>query len=250
MVSETAIASIDELHARGLDPSPRDVIRLNALGLQLEAVRAKRVASSTYLLPRVAQVSPELWFRQPAIGHEIWLDKVERNLARGDMDSRLALTAFALSRDVSALPDPDSPEAVSSAMDEFAAKCASYTRDQLYQAIDYALHGFNPAEGEVPAAKPDNGSSDGDDADWMECVAIGVLNEGRAVLWGATEADLKRMTKRQLADVIQSAKAYHGMALDTDEDFYQGRYYATLDEIAARLESERKSPDGRSDVMV
>lgn len=237
MISETAMDALDQLAAEGLHPSSRDVVRLNAIGLKLEAARAKSVRDSTYLLPRVAQVSPELFFRQPTVGHEIWMAKVDRLIDRTDLQTVLAVRAFALSRAAADLPDPDSPGAVDLAIRDFAASCAPYTREQLIAAVAYAMHGFDPSAGET-AASPASGDTSEENPDWRECVAVGVLNEGRAVLWGLTAADMASMTVRQLSDVIDRAKIYHNMRTGSGEDFWQGRFFATLDEIAGRLRKE------------
>lgn len=247
MISETAISSIEELIAQGLQPTPRDVIRLNAIGLRLEAASSKRVQDSTYLLPRVAQLSKTLWLRQPAIGHEIWLEKVQRFIDPDDYKSSIAVQAFALSRDVADLPDPDSPTAIKTAVDTFTATCANCTRDQIIAALRYATIGCDPTACEHPAYPDGRTQSDQTTPgyqDWTECVAVGVLNEGRAVLWGITEADMRRMTTQQLSDVIERAKIYHKMATNSEEDIWQGRYYATLDEITERLKKEQVKPNG------
>ena len=245
MVSETAMSSIEAMIAAGLHPTPRDIIRLNAIGLRLEAANARRVQDSTHLLPRVAQVSPDLWFRQPTIGHEIWIEKVERLLDPDDYMSSMAVRAFALSRDIADLPDADSPRAVDKAVRAFAKSCAHLTREQILEALRYAVIGCDPSACEHPAVRK-SGDGDGDEAplDWGECVAVGVLNEGRAVLWGISEADMRRMTTRQLSDVIERAKIYHKMRTDSESDVLQGQYFATVDEITARLTAEGKTANG------
>lgn len=240
MISDTAIDALDELVAKGLRPSPRDVVRFNAIGLRLEAANGKNVRDSMYLLPRVAAVSDSLFFRQPAIGHEIWLSKVERFVKPGDYETMLALNAYALSRAPADLPDAESPDAVTTAVEAFLPTCRDLTRDQIYAALDYARNGADPAAGESPARpKTDEDDAGEADPDWRECVAVGVLNEGRAVLWGITEADMLKMTTRELATVIRRAYEFHNLDSNPDVDFWQGRFYATLDEIEQRLIEEK-----------
>jgi hypothetical protein len=241
MVSDTAMEAIDELEAQGLHLPPRDVVRLNAVGLRLEAARGKNALDCTYLLPRVAAISPTLSFRQPTIGHEIWIDEVQRLIEPGDYQTLLAVHAFALSRPQSELPDPDSPESVDTAVRGFAASCSDITRDQIFAAIRYVEHGADPTAGEHPASPPRDDGEDEDEGkyDIEECVALGVLNEGRAVLWGITEADMKNMTTAQLHAVIDRAYAFHKMQRGNEVDFWSGRFYATLDEIASRLMKEK-----------
>ena len=240
MVSDFAIDEIEEaLVAKGLTPTPRDIVRLNAIGLRLEAAQGRDVADCTYLLPRVAAVSKTLFFRQPTVGHEIWLDQVSRFIKPGDYQSALAINAYALSRPQGDLPDPDDPETFGKAVREFAATCRDLTRDQIYAAIRYVKYGSDPTANEHPASPKTNEGDDPDNYDMGECIALGVLNEGRAVLWGITEADLRNMTTAELHAVIDRAYDFHQMKKGDSEDFWQGRFYATLDEIAARLTKEK-----------
>lgn len=243
MISETAMQTLDDMIAKGLKPTPRDIVRLNAVGLKLEAASAKSVKDSTYLLPRVAALSDAISFRQPTIGHEIWLEKVFRFVRDGDYYTVLALNAFALSRPADELPDPDAPAAVQDAAASALEILKPFTRDQIYAAIKYVKYGCDHTIDERYATPKDNDAppDDDDSPDWSECIALGVLNEGRAMLWGMSEADMKRMTTHELNDVIERAKIYHKMSRSDGEDKWQGRYYATVDEITERLEAERKT---------
>lgn len=74
MVSEMAMEDIEQMKREGLEPTPRDIIRLNALALKYERAKSKDVGMSLYQLPRVAFIDSKTWFRQPTIGHEIWFD--------------------------------------------------------------------------------------------------------------------------------------------------------------------------------
>lgn len=239
MVSQFAIDEIERMEAEGLHPTPRDIIRLNAIGLRVEAARGCNAVDCTYLLPRVAAVSKDLSFRQPTVGHEIWLDRVNRFLKPGDYQSALAVNAYALTRPQSALPDPDDPATVEKAVKEFAATCKDLTRDQIYAAIHYVTYGADPTAGENAASpKKKNEGENADDYDFGECIALGVLNEGRAVLWGISEADMKNMTTAELHAVIERAYDFHQMKRGDDAEFWSGRFYATIDEIAERLNKE------------
>lgn len=241
MISETAIEDLDALKAKGLTPTYADAIRLNALGLKYEAAQRKHVADSTYFLPRICKVSEDVAFRQPTVGHEIWIAKVERFLEDGDCESALAVKAFALSRPADDLPDPDSPQAIRKAVEAYADEMRGFTRDQLYAAIDYVCYGSDETSCEIPAksqADPDAEPTE-DTADWTECNAVGVLNEGRAVLWGASAADLRRMTVRELRDVITRAYVFHNMSADGEVRYAEDAYFGTLTEIENRLTKER-----------
>ena len=99
MRSKIAMEDLKALADEGLSPTPEDVVRLNALGLKLENSRS--FCSSIYCLPRVAFLNPFV-FRQPTLGHELWLDDVERHFDMSDPSTSLALNALACS-----VPDVD-----------------------------------------------------------------------------------------------------------------------------------------------
>jgi len=241
MVSEIAVADIEEMRAEGLNPSVRDIIRLNALAIKMQAAKKKHPATSLDYLPRVAAISPNLSFRQPTVGHEIWLGKVDR-IATPTYQTALAVKAFALSRPASELPDPDDPESVRVAVETFAATCADFTRDQIYAALDYVIYGSSSLVGEYPEPPPTDGDErvpDGtEDEDWRECVAVGVLHEGHVALFGMSRADMERMTRRQLEDEIMRAYIFHHFDVSGTAKERTNEYYATREAIRERLKGE------------
>lgn len=242
MISETAIESLEDLRAAGLKPTDRDVIRLNALGLKLEATIKKNAMHAIDYLPRVAQISPSLAFRQPTIGHEIWTDKVSRFINRADRQTVLAVQAFALSRPASALPDGDSPLAVQRAIEDFAADCVDITREQLDAALDYVVYGANPSSGEYPAAGESEREPDGSEReDWKRCVSAGFLYDRKVILTGFTVEELEGMTREQIDDVYIRALEYSDRLKSYDDRVSDIRadYYATVAEIRERLTKEQ-----------
>ena len=242
MVSEIAVADIEEMRAEGLNPSVRDIIRLNALALKMQAAKKKSPATSLDYLPRVAAISDKVSFRQPTIGHEIWLGKVDRIVAP-TYQTALAVKAYALSRPASELPDPDNPESVRVAVEAFAATCADFTRDQIYAALDYVIYGASALVGEHPEPPP---PSDGEervpdgteDEDWRECIAVGVLHEGHVALFGMSRTDMERMTRRQLEDAIMRAYIFHHFDVSDAAKERTNEYYATREAIRERLKGE------------
>ena len=240
MISKTAVETLEEMKAKGLEPSFADIIRLNVLGLRLEAARKKHAADSTYYLPRVAQVSEKLAFRQPTIGHEVWLDKVERFVAKGDYNTLLAVKAFALSRPPSELPDPDSPASINKAIEAFCVDCRELSRDQIYAAVEYVVFGSDAGVG-VYAANRSSDEDQGESEDYESCISIGVMNEGRAALWGITQAEMRDMTRQQLQEVIRRSYLFHKMETHDEVDRLEGDFYATADEIVDRLQKEKEN---------
>lgn len=236
MISQTAIETLEDFRAAGLSPTDADVIRLNALGLKLEAASKKHSIDANDYLPRVAQISPTLSFRQPTLGHEVWLEKVSRFIAPGDYQTALAVKAFALSRPPSALPDGDSPASVTAAVAAFCEDCRDFTSEQIYAAVDYAFFGASPILGENPPREPRE--PDGSEyEDWKSCVAVGVLHEGAVMLHGVTQAELESMTRQQVEEMIRRAWLFRGLSVPDDVRNAQGDYYATVAEIRARLQS-------------
>ena len=250
MISQLAKDDLEQLRADGLSPTVEDIIRLNALGLKLEAEAKKRPTDSTDYLPRVAVLDTSLTLRQPAIGHEVWLEKVRRFVADNDADTILALHAFALSRSVDDLPDGDDARSVEKAVAAFCRDCRHFSREQIFAAVEYATFGASPASAEAPARQaPDSAEAPARQApdssrrsfaeaeaeDWRECVAAGILAYGQIVLFGASVAELSRLTRRQVRDMIRRAYIFHGLETPNYLEIAQGDYYATLTAIRERL---------------
>jgi len=248
MVCQFAIAKINELKAHGLEPTPEDIIRLNALGLKVEALKKKRPHDSLEFLPRVAAISSSVSFRQPTIGHDIWLDKVER-ICSHDFQTSLAVKAFALSRPASLLPDPDDPKSIQTAVMEYCESMKDFTRDQIYAAIEYVVYGADERIGELAAHaqkdedEDDDGIDGWDEQDWKHCVSVGVLREGQAVLFGVTRAEIEDMPRTMLEDLIHRAYYVNRIPMDFDASEAEGNFYVTLDEIKVRLEREKNHGD-------
>ena len=93
MISEMAMEDIEALRADGIEVTPRDVVRLNALGLKVE--RAER-ASSDFAMPRVAFLG-RMPLREPTIAAELWFDETGHVFDHEDGDTILLLRAFSMS---------------------------------------------------------------------------------------------------------------------------------------------------------
>ena len=248
MVADFVIEDIEDIERdTGRRVPSREVVRLNALGLRGKAAENKNAATCLSYLPRVAAIAPGVFFRQPTIGHEIWLEKVEQ-IAADEYETILAVRAFALSRPPSALPDPNDLDALKAAMDEFAVKYADFTRDQIFAALDYVVRGANPCRGENPPAVKADGERlpDGTEGeDWKECVALGVLRDAQAVLWGIDQRELEAMTRQQVERLTREAYFFHGV--DTTSHNYMADYQAARDEVRAKLEAEARAENDRAE---
>ena len=244
MIADFVIDDIEQLEREtGRRVPPRDVIRLNAVGLKVKAAQNKNATSCLGYLPRVAQIAPGLFFRQPAIGHEIWMEKIEQ-IAAEDFETVLAIRAFALSRAPADLPDPFAVDAVKAAIEEFAVQYRDFTRDQILAALDYVVCGANPCRGEIPSLDADDPAAerlpDGTEGeDWKECVAVGSLHDAQAVLWGVSQKELESMTRQQVERLTADAYYYHG--IETKKHDFTTEYQVVLDEIREKLKNPTPS---------
>jgi hypothetical protein len=238
MLSRLAETIFDEFAAAGLAPTPRDIVRLNALGLKVEASRGRRPAEALSLMPRTASIAPGLYFREPTIGHDIWFDRIEEFLKDGDFESILAIKAYALSRPHTELADPADMAGVKAAVDEALKAFADFTHEQIYAALEYVIYGCTPSALESPPApKTDGGEAE---PTWGESYAVGVLNKGRAVLSGLTGAEIRSMTAGEVEAVIQYAyESQQRIDYDKRTQRLVGDFYAAADEIKARLKAEK-----------
>lgn len=235
MISQMCLEDIEALKSEGLEPTPSDIIRLNALACKYERQKSKFAFADAYSLPRIATIADGVWFRQPTIGHEIWLDKVSRFADIKDYDTVLALNAYALSRDSSELPDGDDIASVKKALEEYTSSMSCYMKDQIFAALDYVKNGLHEDDELPERKKKDDGSED-----ILECIAIGVMHEAQAVMWGMTAAELKRLTRSQVEALVHKAYELHGWQMKGDEQSALGDYYVTLDCIRERLAAKKE----------
>lgn len=235
MVSEMAIADITQLQNQGYNLTPRDIIKLNALALKFEREKSKESFKSLYTLPRIAAIDDGMYFRQPSIGHEIWLDTVDRWIDTTDYGTVLTVNAFALSRDVDDLPDANNRKEITKQINKFIKLMRKYTTDQIFAAVNYVKNDISEFN-----ESPIRDDKNVDDVDWCDSVAVGVLREGQAVLFGVTEKEMLSMTRESLRLVIDRAYEMHGMEKKDSGDYLLGEYYSTLDYIKNKLEKEMK----------
>ena len=223
---------IEQMWADGLHPSVADINHLNALGLKCELSKG---AAEYFTLPRVAFLG-KLTFREPTIGHTIWIDKAMRFCDEADEPTLRALTAFALSRSLDALPDADDRTAVKDAVAKFSSELYPFTYTQLCCALTYAEHGASAVAKEYPVPSPDDEQLD----DVAASVGAGVMMEVLAMGLGVSAREISQMTisrARLLQEVgarkhnVDLSKAAHNVSL--------GDYYSTLYAIRERLEGAR-----------
>lgn len=241
MVSNTAKEDVEAMLADGLKPSVNDIVRLNALGLRLE--KSAHSAESLFALPRVAFLGKVI-LRQPTMGHEIWLDEVGQILDLSDPATNLAATAYACSvRDADELPDPHSKVKVTVALMRFKFAVRKHTIQQIVNATRYVCDGNDAELYEYPVQKDTGGEGDVPDGDMSG--AVGIILGGTASGIGISLADARKMTQSQYRLTVRRYMRAHRLLDEKGEQSTaSGDYFATLDAIRARLQSEKKKAEG------
>ena len=207
MVSEMAMEDVEALRAAGGDVSPRDAVRLNALGLKVE--RASH-APDFAAVPRTAELCG-LVFREPTIAAEAWMEEACGVFDDEDWQTVLLLRALSLSKPSAALPDPSDAA-----------------------AVGYALHG-NDARALEDPEPPAREAEDVAGEEEGVPVWAGVLYRGAVLRLGTVE-ELRRMRESELLSLVVCAeaaaygegwrKSRHARAL--------GEYLRALDAVKAR----------------
>lgn len=235
MVSKTAQADIEDMWEQGLKPTFQDIIRLNALALNVERKKAQFALSE---MPRVAFLG-DVVFREPTIGSEVWFSSASRLFDTEQFETFVLLRAFSLSMPQDKLPDPVDEQAVTKAIHDFKVSLAFATIPQILAAMGYAIHGFSPDEGERPAQRTDKPKEDAvvDNTDC--CYEIGLLRQGIVCKLGSA-AELKDVQPYVLREMVlrtmaneYSANVIKDAVSDAEDD-----YLRTLDEITARLKGK------------
>lgn len=249
MISGMAMHDIEKLKADGLDPTPADIIRLNALALKVDFTQSP---ATFYELPRVAFLG-NVAFREPTIGHDIWIDSVSRFCDTKDLSTYLAIRAFALSHKLEDLPDAEDKDAVVKAIEKFTKiEIRSFTVNQVRCAITYAISGADHTAREFPAPHScDNEEEDEADEKTAEAIEDEALSVGAGVLFetlamglGVTVREILGFTLSKVRALQEAGLARNGIDLKKNRrNSRLGDYYVTRDEIRARLEKEKQ--DGR-----
>jgi hypothetical protein len=238
MTSEMALDDFNALEEDGLRPTFQDAIRLNALALKCESSPFDGICD----LPRVAFLG-SLAFREPTVGHTLWIDSVLRWCDRYDLSTAVAVYAFALSRDLAALPDANDRDATRKAIDDFTqGPLAPFTLVQIRCAIDYAQFGADATAKEYPPPRPDE-TKFADDV--PASLGAGAVVETLALGFGVSIRDICALplSKVRMLQAAALSKAGVDVAKRRKGDAIAD-YYAALNEIKARLKKEQEAARG------
>lgn len=227
MISKLAIEDIEEITKQGGTVSPRDVIRLNALGLKITDDPNYELAT----LPRCASLNGIL-FKQPNIEQDMFLDDAAR-IYNADNSTILALEAYVLAHDEVKWKNLRHPKI-------FAIKVGAWvkvnlgkvTAQQLRRALDFCLYGVDPDSGEMPVLMADEKeklkSGIGTDKSWALSKYL------HATSIGIDSVSALRATSPQLSAMIERAYMLNKVPLSDDEKEATAEYYMTLDYVKKR----------------
>lgn len=239
MVSELAIAEIEELAGDGVALSPREIIRLNAYGLKVER---NEDAAEAFALPRVAFLGDHA-LREPTIGHEIWLAEAAAFCNFADAPTELAVHAAALMA-----PDADKLPKLSgwfvrARLYAFVSKAMrrlrKFTATQIRVAVDFAEFGADETIGEKPPRMPQEREEDDRNANLS--VAVGVLLDGVVSGLGVSVADLRKLGAAKVAKMAERAYQLKGADMaKVSKSRASGEFYAVLEEIKAAHAKEAR----------
>lgn len=139
MVSKLADSTIQQWLAEGLQPTVKDIVQLNNLGLRLER------NSDMYdfaACPRIAFLG-DCILREPIIAKQMWIDCVAQ-LFETPME-RLYMIAYALYTLDADLPPLQNAKTIVDEVNKFKEDILlKFTDTQIMYAVDYALNGNKP----------------------------------------------------------------------------------------------------------
>ena len=266
MFSDLLKKDIRQYAAKGVDFTPEDIVRLNALAVRVKLsqhpCRGVGLPRCVFLPPvdapgrcvSLAFFRRELVLREPTIAHELWLEEAARWIDVADERNSLFLHAFALSfLDPAKLPDAFAPRRVIKAVYIFAAKrLVRYTAEQLRNAVDYVLYGADwtcgeaavPKSSEVEKLKSSTdlstfqpfNSSTGEASP-----TLGLVCRARALRLPISLDDARRMTASELAEAVNKA-IVDDDAFDAKRERHDamGDYIRTRDAIIARIKETHR----------
>ena len=205
MISDTAISEIESMQKAGLNPTPADIIRLNALGLLVERGPD---AAALYTLRRAIRLSPSLTLREPTIAHAVFFAECLRlpHFANISDVEFVSLRAWTISlEDVPPrLPDE---ETIAARLDKFiSGPLKPFALSQIIHAVDYCVLGVNHTA--LEHAEPDDASKT-PPADFSPEMAV--VSDALTLGLGISLKDAAALTRSRLAAIVQRAKDSRAM---------------------------------------
>lgn len=232
MISKMAMEDIAALRADGIDVPPREVVRLNVLGLRVERGPD---SPDVFAAPRVAFLG-DVVLREPPLGADMWMRQAADafNLD-DDAQTWFSLRVLSCAVPWRELPDPTRPSAVRKAVERTLRDLSDFTLRQVENALLWCIDGNLAETGENPPPRPaesDSSDSDAGDMPTRYSPEFGLFWRGVALRLG-TAADLKDLTAGALMAACDRAEAMSGLFGDVKE--VKGRalgdYLRSLDTV-------------------
>lgn len=246
MVSPTAIADIKAAISSGVPLTPEDIIRLNALGLRHDY---SRDGAEMRIMPRIAWLG-DVAFREPTIGHEIWMDEVADVFNLDHAETRIKVRAFCLATQPLLLPPMTVGRAkLKQDVSSFCRKrLGSYTLGQVATALVFAECGDTQLAHELPVPRsPERRRKAKPVQDGDYCYEVGLLRNGVLLKLG-TPDQLKGLTVTELEMLITEAmKMDSRFGVQYAKDLVSsafGDYKRTLDAICAERKASKEYAKG------
>lgn len=233
MVSEMAIDDIESLQDDGYEVTPRDIVKLNALGLK---VQKNSISATMSIMPRCA-ILGNVVLHEPTIGSEIWRASASKLFDMENYHTFISMMAYSLGTKESELVDPYEGESLQQAVQSFMKdSVGQFTEKQIYNALDYVINGNDPREGEDPPSKNIQKEEVEDEVLNEDCCyQLGLLRNGVALEIESIE-NMKRMTTSELEVMMEykMAMKYGEKATKSNSTKYLAEYYSVIDEIKGR----------------
>lgn len=231
MVSDLFLKDYKAMSSAGVQFTPADIIRLNALAIKVKLAKNPFLAVHQ---PR-ALVFPRFMLREPTIGHELWLEWIGEHLDMGDNRIFRIAHAYALSRPWTALPAHSSAPRAVRKIFAFAHKhLLGLPESTLADAIDYLLHGADWTAGELP---PPSAAQEHERlyATDRESPVLATLVGLKARRLPVTLDEAKHMTASEILAIMLAARIQDGQ-YDVDSETHQamGDYVRAREEIRAK----------------
>jgi len=230
MVSDLFLKDYKAMVSQGVEFTPADIIRLNALAIKVKL--AKKPFPAVHA-PR-ALAFPGFTLQEPTIGHELWLEWIGEYLDLNDNRLFRLAHAYALSRPWEKLPAHSSAPRAIRKIFAFARKhLLGLPESTLADAIDYLLHGADWTAGELPPPR------DGDTAQpfggEVESPVLMMMVGLKARRLPLTLDEAKRMTASEIQAIILASRLQDGQ-YNADQEVHQamGDYVRAREEIRNR----------------
>ena len=245
MVSDLFMKDYRQMSAQGVEFTPADIIRLNALAVKVKLTA--RPVGAVHL--RRAVFWGDLAFREPTLGHDMWIERVGTFIDLSADRNFRAVNAYALTRDHTELPDAYRPERCIKAVFDFARRhLVAMTSALLADIIDYVLFGADWTATEMAPPKPRTDASP-DFTDAPESPALGVFIGATARRIGLSIDDARRLTASEILEAVERIDIMdRRVDVDHDRNAAFGAYVRAREEIRARARTAgREQPPHRHD---